>query len=281
MSQEQNISSSTDSGPSEPIASGEALADKIENMEVHKHPHHVTHKKKWTEYFLEFLMLFLAVFLGFIAENFREHQVEQNRENQYMQSFVYDLRNDTANLNFGFPRKDQRINAIDSIFLFFEVNRDVKILPGIVFRNIRRSTWDRLYWRNSTTIDQLKNAGGMRLIRKKNVADSIAAYDWQWQRAEYWKESYSIYQEKEEDLANKIFNAEDLISKYRKQSTFGLNPNIMDTMKVRINPAPLNEYLNLLYRQKISTSQDKKAYQDIEQSAERLIKLIKKEYHLE
>ncbi len=281
MSQEQNISSSADSGPSEPMASGEALADKIENMEVHKHPHHVTHKKKWTEYFLEFLMLFLAVFLGFIAENFREHQVEQNRENQYMQSFVYDLRNDTANLNFGFPRKDQRINAIDSIFLFFEVNRDVKILPGIVFRNIRRSTWDRLYWRNSTTIDQLKNAGGMRLIRKKNVADSIAAYDWQWQRAEYWKESYSIYQEKEEDLANKIFNAEDLISKYRKQSTFSLNPNITDTMKVRINPAPLNEYLNLLYRQKISTSQDKKAYQDIEQSAERLIKLIKKEYRLE
>jgi len=38
-------------------------------MEVHKHPHNVTHKKKWGEYFLEFLMLFLAVFLGFVAEN--------------------------------------------------------------------------------------------------------------------------------------------------------------------------------------------------------------------
>ena len=41
----------------------------IENMEVHKHPHHVTHKKKWAEYLLEFFMLFLAVFLGFLAEN--------------------------------------------------------------------------------------------------------------------------------------------------------------------------------------------------------------------
>ena len=30
-----------------------------ENMEVHKHPHHVTHKKKWPEYLLEFFMLFL------------------------------------------------------------------------------------------------------------------------------------------------------------------------------------------------------------------------------
>ena len=43
-----------------------------ENMEVHKHPHHVAHKKKWGEYLLEFFMLFLAVFLGFAAENVRE-----------------------------------------------------------------------------------------------------------------------------------------------------------------------------------------------------------------
>ena len=31
-------------------------------MEVHKHPHHVSHKKKWGEYILELLMIFLAVF---------------------------------------------------------------------------------------------------------------------------------------------------------------------------------------------------------------------------
>ncbi len=55
----------------------------IENMEVHKHPHHVTHKKKWGEYVLEFLMLFLAVFLGFIAENIRETNAEHEREKQY------------------------------------------------------------------------------------------------------------------------------------------------------------------------------------------------------
>jgi len=36
----------------------------IENMEVHKHSHHVTHKKKWTEYLLEFFMLFVYWFFG-------------------------------------------------------------------------------------------------------------------------------------------------------------------------------------------------------------------------
>jgi len=39
-------------------------------MEVHHHPH--VEKKGFKEYFLEFLMIFLVVTLGFIAENIRE-----------------------------------------------------------------------------------------------------------------------------------------------------------------------------------------------------------------
>src|SRR5438067_12537526 len=56
-----------------------------ENMEVHKHPHHPTHKKKWGEYFLEFLMIFLAVTLGFFAENFRENISDSHLEKRFAQ----------------------------------------------------------------------------------------------------------------------------------------------------------------------------------------------------
>src|SRR6478609_5091078 len=71
------------------------LNQETENMEVHKHPHHVTHKKKWGEYLLEFIMLFLAVFLGFLAENLREGIVEKNIEKEYIHSLVEDLKSDT------------------------------------------------------------------------------------------------------------------------------------------------------------------------------------------
>src|SRR6059036_2756882 len=64
-------------------------------MEVH-HPHHVTHKKKLAEYLLEFFMLFLAVFLGFVAENIREHSTEQRRGKEYINSFVQDLKKDVG-----------------------------------------------------------------------------------------------------------------------------------------------------------------------------------------
>ena len=65
-------------------------------MEVHHHSH--KSGKKWTHYFWEFLMLFLAVFCGFLAENQREHYIEHQREKQFVNSFINDLEADTARL---------------------------------------------------------------------------------------------------------------------------------------------------------------------------------------
>ena len=48
-------------------------------MEVHAHTH--TERKKWTHYFWEFLMLFLAVFCGFLAEYQLEHNIDKNGRN--------------------------------------------------------------------------------------------------------------------------------------------------------------------------------------------------------
>jgi len=257
--------------------------DKLQTSEMEVHHHgHVHEKKKWKEYLFQFLMLFLAVFCGFLAEYQLEHKIERDREKQYMHSFIHDLENDAANLNEGFPRKDLRILAIDSVFLFFENNPDVAIIPGDVYRHIQRTLWDRHYRKNSTTVDQLKNAGGMRLIRKKEVADSIAAYDLQWQRAEFWKEAYVSNQQRGRDLIGKIINVKDLVPAYRKNnSATSLSSTVTDSLVIGINLPNLNEYLYFLSNLKGTTAQDKRAYQQIEQSAERLINLIKKEYNLE
>jgi hypothetical protein len=55
--------------------------------------------KTWTHYLWEFIMLFLAIFCGFLAENLREHKVEKERGRQYVKSFIEDLRTDTTNIN--------------------------------------------------------------------------------------------------------------------------------------------------------------------------------------
>src|ERR1041385_3358631 len=66
-------------------------------MEVHAHSH--TERKKFTHYLWEFLMLFLAVFAGFLAENKREHIVEKNRARQFLQSMLVDVRTNIINLD--------------------------------------------------------------------------------------------------------------------------------------------------------------------------------------
>jgi hypothetical protein len=58
-------------------------------MDVHQHSH--TERKKWTHYLWEFLMLFLAVFCGFLAENQREHLIEHKREKQFIVTMLEDL----------------------------------------------------------------------------------------------------------------------------------------------------------------------------------------------
>lgn len=65
-------------------------------MEVHAHSH--TERKKWTHYLWEFLMLFLAVFCGFLAENIREHRIEHTRAKEYARMLKADLVNDTLQL---------------------------------------------------------------------------------------------------------------------------------------------------------------------------------------
>src|SRR5206468_9784136 len=82
-------------------------------MEVHAHTH--TERKKWTHYFWEFLMLFLAVFCGFLAENFRERGVEKEKEKQYMESMLKDLASDTTMLTSAMRRSESMVKVLDSL----------------------------------------------------------------------------------------------------------------------------------------------------------------------
>ena len=50
------------------------------NMEVHAYDLHKAPGHGWKHYIFEFIRLFLAVFCGFLAENFRETEVEHKKE---------------------------------------------------------------------------------------------------------------------------------------------------------------------------------------------------------
>ena len=144
-----------------------------ENMEVHKHPHHVTHKKKWGEYLLEFLMLFLAVFLGFLVENYRESLVNKEKEHHYLQNMVADLKADTADVNFAIYYQQLWCNHLDSALQIpIERLRDINTQDTFFYHFFPYYSWMQAFIQNDNTITQLR-AGGFNLVRNENTIDSI------------------------------------------------------------------------------------------------------------
>ena len=145
-------------------------------MEVHQHSH--TARKKWTHYLWEFLMLFLAVFCGFLAEYQLEHKIEKNRERQFINSLVNDVMADTARLNTIIFNRTVRERRLDSLELLLNSPSPGNYAKDIYFFAVTAGRTNNIrFIPNDGTMQQLKNSGGLRLIRKHHVADSIAKYD--------------------------------------------------------------------------------------------------------
>ncbi|HEY1871098.1 MAG TPA: hypothetical protein VGG71_08575 [Chitinophagaceae bacterium] len=147
-----------------------------QNMEVHKHPHHVMHKKKWGEYLLEFIMLFLAVFLGFAAENLRERITEHNIEKEYIHSLVEDLKSDTLQSDIVLTLLNSRTVGVDSVITALSSSGIIENSNN-AYRLWSRNIGFPDFISNDRTIQQLKNSGGLRLIRNKAISDAIMKYD--------------------------------------------------------------------------------------------------------
>src|SRR5689334_22568917 len=89
-------------------------------MEVHAHTHPDpahggTGRKKFTHYLWEFLMLFLAVLCGFLAENFKENQLEKNKAQQYIHSLYEDLKTDNVKINEMLLYDDDKIDVLNNM----------------------------------------------------------------------------------------------------------------------------------------------------------------------
>jgi hypothetical protein len=142
-------------------------------MEVHHHAH--TPRKKWTHYLWEFLMLFLAVTVGFFVENKREHYVEHQRVKQYARSLAYDLANDTSMINVVIFRIERSIRITDTLAAYLRQRplNQIRNINLFVLSSIDRYppyTWNR------ATLEQIKNSGSLRYF-DDNIVNAISGYD--------------------------------------------------------------------------------------------------------
>src|SRR5450631_95052 len=88
------------------------------NMEVHHHPDLHHKRKKFKEYFFEFLMIFLAVTLGFFAENFRERISDSHREKEFAKELYAELKDDSAAAAIKLASRLQKEKEMDYLSSF-------------------------------------------------------------------------------------------------------------------------------------------------------------------
>lgn len=145
-------------------------------MEVHHHPQLHHEKKPWKEYLLEFLMIFLAVTMGFFAESLREHIANNEREEQYVHSLVEDLKDDTAKIAAYIKVQKQARDLLDSLVIILDVPANISRHGNEVYYFGRLGPRLQNVPVNMRTVEQLKNSGSFRLISNADASNNIMAY---------------------------------------------------------------------------------------------------------
>lgn len=272
---EKPTNTQSEASPDEiiPAANNDPISqiDETENMEVHKHPHHVTHKKKWSEYLLEFLMLFLAVFLGFIAENQREHFVEHQREKKFARRLLSDLRQDSIFFETRIKALEERQKAHKE-FLQIMTNpvppSDSAVMRGFV--PLLTGTSNDF---TTATYNQMKTSGALRYIANDSLTTSLQRY-------------YDVLLAKvirDSEGADKFF-ADYIISYMTKHFRFqDFKPSDGSSMQIKLlnrSAKSDQELINIMGIWAANCDTQLDLQRPAQKQMLELIRLIKEEYHL-
>ena len=121
-------------------------------------------------------MLFLAVFCGFLAENIREHRVEDLRAKQFAKSLVQDLQNDRTAISYQKKIAATYVGITDSLLSLSKKKLEGRNAAEFSFYT-RFMYWTQpLSW-NRATFEQIKNSGSLRYFRNYQLLDKLMKYD--------------------------------------------------------------------------------------------------------
>jgi hypothetical protein len=243
-------------------------------MEVHAHTH--TARKKWGHYFWEFFMLFLAVTLGFFVENQREHIVEHRREVKYAGSLLQDLEADTTNLSQYAQRRALKRVWLDSLTILLSTGK-YKEQGNDTYYYGRRFYDASPFVSTDGTMQQLKNAGNMRLIKNEKIVKEILEYDIKVRDMKEWDEADQKIRTSFREIGGTIFKADIF---------YHLVDTAMNFIRPTNNPQLITDDMTVInkvafqvqYLAVITLANSRRAI-ELKEKATHLIAMIKNEYN--
>lgn len=144
-------------------------------MEVHHHPHVPTHAKPWKEYLLEGLMIFVAVTLGYGAENIREHFIETKKAVVSAKNLYKDVLDDSVTYQQSLQNRDRQDALFEIISDQYEKKQITQHIPELYAAHSYVSL-RMLPIMNSLALDEIKSSGTLRFIEDDSLKTAIQLY---------------------------------------------------------------------------------------------------------
>jgi hypothetical protein len=258
-------------------------------MEVHAHSH--TERKKWTHYFWEFLMLFLAVFCGFLAENFREHQVEYERAKGLAKNLYKEIYADSIAIQQKLAIRNKKEEECIYFINYVKDSNLINLSPHFysAFTWAFIQTAQLMFDPNDGIMNQLRNSGELRYFKNSEFQSAIGNLSVMIANVRSRNEreySYVEFYLRPFTLKHYDFNWYDTLTQHGNLSLLAaLNRKINSPIAGRIvNADKFNrqEAQNIAYYYLLMLRSTRQAYYlQYVNGNHQLLEILRKEYHIE
>ena len=126
----------------------------------------------------EIFLVVIGILIALQINNWNQTQAERKVEKEYITSLLEDIATDTTNIQLAIKNNEIRIKYLDSLasmcFNYRPEDMNDPKLYELYNRTIRHPDF---VTPTERTLTQLKNAGGMRLLKNKKSVNAIIEYE--------------------------------------------------------------------------------------------------------
>lgn len=153
----------------------------------------------WKKYLFEFILVFSAVFLGFLADNFRDQYAEQQKANELARSFYEELINDSVSVASKVEGRIRKEHAIEYMVKFLKDSSLTSSSKSLSVNFLWATTVRTpvIFTPRTVVLEQLRGSGAVQYFKNKDlqklVGDLLVSIDYIRERQELEASVYHEY----------------------------------------------------------------------------------------
>jgi len=228
-------------------------------------------KNLLTEHGFDFITLFLAVMLGFFADNYRDKVEAEETTNQLANELIADISSDTININEMILHANHKMHQLENLYLLLNEHHS-ESHDSLIYLSSACVNHRPLFERNSSSFIATINTGHLSYFSKPALK-AITKYNIECEKiSDLLRQERLILDSKIYPFQQKIFDTENFLS-IVSNKTLSTKPIIRDW-----SDESKWIYKNYVIELKIINARIKEHYHALFKEANRTINILNSEY---